>query len=216
MNKWWASLLVAFVASLGVLVIEHFLVLPMLSAEKVEIPLESSPVEGDEGSEVAIDSNNQYGDGQSSRDLRLKGDEAYRSDDFESAKYFYRRSLEIDPADNEARYWLARVYDEQEEYELAVKELEDLIESGGADWRAYKTIGRIYRIMEAYEDSVYNLRKAFEMHPDAEIQYSLAITYWHGDRMAEAIVCLEKTLEMDSEHSKARKWLPVAKERLEN
>lgn len=73
-----------------------------------------------------------------------KAEEFFKAGDNNSAAAYYLRALSLRAKDPAASKWLASIYLEQEEEEEAIRLLEELADSGGADEESLKMLIDIY------------------------------------------------------------------------
>ncbi|MBX2860251.1 MAG: tetratricopeptide repeat protein [Vampirovibrio sp.] len=99
----------------------------------------------------------------------------------EEAKYWYRRSLARDPANEESYLNMARLYEELGEFEESLKLYTDLEKLNPANASVYCSMANTYYLCQEYETAVSYYKCAFQISTDphwrAMISQSIANIY---------------------------------------
>ncbi|XP_063429921.1 stress-induced-phosphoprotein 1-like [Mytilus trossulus] len=108
---------------------------------------------------------------------KLKGNEAYKKKDFETAIVHYDKAIELDPTDITFRNNKAAVYFEMKEYDKCIETSEEAINIGRENRADYTLIakalaraGKAFMKKEDNESALRYLNKSLSEHRNPEIQ----------------------------------------------
>lgn len=98
-------------------------------------------------------------------DLRQIAFDAYRGGDFTAAEAAYRRLLEQDPADLDARMTLGVVLRRLGRLDEAISLLEGVAKAAPDDFRAFANLGLALQTAKRLDDAVAAYRRAYRLEP---------------------------------------------------
>ncbi|MCK4688849.1 MAG: tetratricopeptide repeat protein, partial [Candidatus Marinimicrobia bacterium] len=124
--------------------------------------------------------------------------------EYDKAKSFYIRAIELNPDFTEAYYNLGSVYYEQENYTDAIKNFINAIEINPDLSETYYNLGVVYGKQGNHPDAIKCYKKTIEINPDlSEAYYNLGIIYGNRGTYSNAIRCFKKSIEINPDDSKA-------------
>lgn len=122
----------------------------------------------------------------------------------EDAVYLYRKALQIDPANRDARYNLALLYQEQGMMEEAIKEFLELLKYKPDDVDALNSIGLAYFQKGLFNEAIKNYQRALTAEPESAAPYNnIGMVYAVMGRATEAEKWFKKALIVDTESAES-------------
>ena len=98
-------------------------------------------------------------------DLSQVAFDAYRAGDFAGAEAAYRRLLEQNPADVDARMTLGVVLRRLGRLDEAISTLDDVVTAAPGDFRAFANLGLALQTAKRLDDAVAAYRRAYRLEP---------------------------------------------------
>ena len=98
-------------------------------------------------------------------DLSQVAFDAYRAGDFAGAEAAYRRVLEQNPADVDARMTLGVVLRRLGRLDEAISTLDDVVTAAPDDFRAFANLGLALQTAKRLDDAVAAYRRAYRLEP---------------------------------------------------
>lgn len=98
-------------------------------------------------------------------DLRQAAFDAYRAGDFTGAEAAYRRLLDQNPEDIDARMTLGVVLRRLGRLEEAISLLEDVSKTAPNDFRAFANLGLALQTAKRLDDAIAAYRQAYRLEP---------------------------------------------------
>jgi len=133
-----------------------------------------------------------------------KGYNAGLLKEYDKAKSFYLRAIELNPDYSDAYSNLGNVYYDQENYAGAIKYYNKAIEINPDFSKAYYNLGIVYRNQGNYSDAIKCYKKAIELNPSYSAAYSnLGNVYDDQENYAAAIKYYNKAIEINPDCSEA-------------
>jgi Ca-activated chloride channel family protein len=112
-----------------------------------------------------------------------KGNRAFLKDDFVQAEVLYKKALELDAENLQAKYNLANAVYKQERFDEALelyKLTSENFQSKKDKANAYHNLGNVHLSKKEYEKSIEAFKKALKLNPtDEETRYNLAYAQKH-------------------------------------
>jgi tetratricopeptide (TPR) repeat protein len=123
----------------------------------------------------------------------------------------FRKALELDPNDADARLSLARSLLAQSEYSDVLPTLLPFVKAHPANAVAHSLLGFAYRGLEQYEPATRQLQIAVKANPDdGDIQFGLGVSLMHMGRPEEAIPHLQRAIDLEPGVEMPRLQMAVA------
>ena len=127
-----------------------------------------------------------------------KGYDAHLKKEYDKAKSFYLRAIEINPDFSEAYNNLGVVYYKQGNHTDAIKCYKKAIEINPSNSTAYNNLGLVYGKQGNPSDAIKNFIKTIEINPDfSEAYNNLGVVYEKQGRYYDAIKCYNKAIEIN-------------------
>lgn len=146
-----------------------------------------------------------------------KGNNAYFNKEYDKAKSFFLRSIELNPDFSEAYNNLGLVYHEQGNYTDAIECFHEMLEVFPNNSDAYYQLGSLYSLKGNYSDAIKYYKKAIELNPDNyDAYYFLGSRYKKQGNFSDAIKCYKKAIELNPNDSDVYKNLGVIYEKQGN
>jgi uncharacterized protein (TIGR03032 family) len=106
-----------------------------------------------------------------------RGQELYRQGQLAEAITAFRRCLELDPEDHEARYHLGVALGDVEQYDEALSQLERVIQADPERADAYNSLGYVHSRQGQPRQAIAAYDRAIALHPDHALAHmNLAMT----------------------------------------
>ena len=119
------------------------------------------------------------------------------NEDFPAAVHEFRRALDIDPVNQEARHHLARVNESAGDFALAEIAYKEAIDVRRKRWASHYALGYYYYGRGRNEDALRVLGKASALAPGNPWPYMLiGCIYYDTDRLDEAWIMMERSAEV--------------------
>ena len=107
-------------------------------------------------------------------------------------------------------HMLARVYLEDSRYDMAIVELEKVLDKEPENYDAYYDLGRVYFELGDYEDAISNFENVIEYKEDNEfLYYYLAQSYEGNNEIDKAISNYLKAITVNTKFAVAYKKLGI-------
>ncbi|MCK4641185.1 MAG: tetratricopeptide repeat protein [Candidatus Marinimicrobia bacterium] len=133
-----------------------------------------------------------------------KGYDADLKKEYDKAKSFYLRAIELNPDFSDAYNNLGLVYDKQENYSDAIKCYNKAIEINPNYSYPYNNLGNVYSDQGNDYDAIKYYMKAIELNPNNSYLYNnLGLVYDNQENYADAIKCYNKAIEINPDFSNA-------------
>jgi tetratricopeptide (TPR) repeat protein len=130
--------------------------------------------------------------------LYNKGTMLARTGQYEEAVRYLEGAVADSPANVDAWYNLALVYNKLEKYEMARDVLQKLVNSFPADAAYHYGLGASLKGLSENKDAARHFKKAVEIDPEyREAQYALALTYQMMGKRKKAMSEWQRYLEID-------------------
>lgn len=130
--------------------------------------------------------------------LYNKGTMLARTGQYEEAVRYLEGAVADGPANVDAWYNLALVYNKLDKYEMARDILQKMVNSFPADATYHYSLGASLRGLDRDKDAVEHFKKAVEFDPQyREAQYALALTYQTMGKRKKAAREWQRYLEID-------------------
>jgi tetratricopeptide (TPR) repeat protein len=120
-----------------------------------------------------------------------------------------RKAARLDPQNSEAYYYLGKLYTSKKDYSKAIKAYEKAIDLDPLSPDAFFNLGFIYYSTKEYSKAEKIFRKVVELRPFYldEAYFNLAVVQNLQGKRKESIGNLERTLEVNPNNDRARKYL---------
>jgi len=113
----------------------------------------------------------------------------------------FSKAIILNPRDHLAYFWRAYAYDENGQYDLAVKDFSKSLEFEPSDATAYSNRGATYRDMGSLEKALIDLKRALAMDPNsAPVHNNVGVVLGDMGLYEEAIREYTRALEIDPHH----------------
>lgn len=99
-----------------------------------------------------------------------RGYENYEIHQFNEAKYYYKMATFLDPKSAEIRYFLALLYEDTKQVELAKNEYKIAVQ--GKFEKAYNNLARLYIIDSSYDDAIALLTQGLQTTENEAVKYN--------------------------------------------
>ena len=130
----------------------------------------------------------------------------------EIAVKYLLRSIESNPADDQAWYLLGRCYMTQREYTMAHKAYEKAVNINDRDPTYWCSIGVLYYYNQQYHDALDTYSRALQLNPElSEIWYNLGILYECCNQVTDAVDAYTTAAALDASNQKIKSRLTVLK-----
>ncbi len=130
---------------------------------------------------------------------------------FGEAATEFRKALELDPNDADARLSLARSLLAQGEYADVLPALLPFVKAHPANAVAHSLLGFAYRGLEQYEPATRQLQIAVKANPDdGDIQFGLGVSLIHIGRPGDAIPHLQRAIDLQPDAEMPRLQMALA------
>ena len=124
--------------------------------------------------------------------------------DYENSEDRYRKALEINPQNLEARHDLAIVLLMQQRTEEAIAEFHRVLEIDPSFGKAYNSLAVVYQRQQKYGEALLNCQKALEIDPqDEDALNTMAVVYSIQGRLDEGIKIFQKIIEVNPRNIRA-------------
>jgi tetratricopeptide (TPR) repeat protein len=120
-----------------------------------------------------------------------------------------RKAARLDPQNSEAYYYLGKLYTSKKDVPKAIKAYEKSIDLDPRSPDAFFNLGFIYYSTKEYSKAEKMFRKVVELRPFYldEAYFNLAVVQNLQGKRKESIGNLERTLEVNPNNDRARKYL---------
>ncbi|WP_213423626.1 tetratricopeptide repeat protein [Bhargavaea massiliensis] len=120
--------------------------------------------------------------------------------DYPKAEGAYLECLKLDPATENAYFFLGKIYSEMEQYPKAEQAMKKAIEQAPEDPDVWNELGIIYRMQDKTHEALHCIEHATALHPDdLFFQYNRACYLSLLGRFEESSRQLERVFELDEE-----------------
>ena len=141
---------------------------------------------------------------------RTIGYKAKLNGDYTLAVEYYRKILEVEPGDYDARLAVGKLLILTEEYQEAISIFESIYFEDETDVEAMNGLGKCYGLLGMDSLSVAWYEQALGYLPENAMQHLyLAEAYGNAGRETDAILSYEKVLEIDDTYAEA--WAGIGK-----
>jgi serine/threonine protein kinase/cytochrome c-type biogenesis protein CcmH/NrfG len=125
------------------------------------------------------------------------------------ADILLRKAARLDPQNSEAYYYLGKLYTSKKEYPKAIKAYKKVIALDPRSADAFFNLGFIHYSTKEYSEAEKMFRKVVELKPFYldEAYFNLAVVQNLQGKKRESIRNLERTLEVNPNNDRARKYL---------
>ncbi len=114
------------------------------------------------------------------------------------------------PDDVALKHYLARVYIDDSRYDIAIDQLDAVLEMSPKNYDAYWDLGRVYFELGVWDMAISNYERVLEFVDDNPlIYYNVAIAYEANNEVDKAISNHLKAISLDSEFAHSYKNLGV-------
>ncbi len=139
--------------------------------------------------------------------LRRQGNVFFDQQNWDLARDYYEKAIELDPTDIAPRNNLGTVYEAQGRYEEAIAAYNKAIELDPTSNYPHHNLGVVYLAQGRYEEAIAAYNKAIELDPtDADPNVNLGVVYQTQGRYEEAIAAYKKALALDSTDTYVHLW----------
>lgn len=137
------------------------------------------------------------GQGNAARDIEA-GKKAFADKDYIGAEAYFKKALEKDPANNDARFFLARTLDAQGKKDAAMAEYRRVLEKEPEHAKANYFLGRLYYQAQKFSDAERHFKKSVTSDGKfAPAQYSLGLAQEKQGKTSDALASYKKSAETD-------------------
>lgn len=158
----------------------------------------ASGSEKNEGLETGKGSNKSESSGNTAKDIEA-GKKAFAEKDYTGAEAYFKKALEKDPTNNDARFFLARTLDAQGKKDAAMAEYRRVLEKEPEHAKANYFLGRLYYQAQKYADAERHFKKSAATDGKfAPAQYSLGLAQEKQGKSTEALASYRKSAETDA------------------
>ena len=149
-----------------------------------------------------------------------RGNLHLRKKEFNSAEFEFNSSLKLDEEHVRANYGLVKLHLEKGEDEEAMEVLNRLtsIEAlfEGENKHIFNEVGIDLRHMKMFDQALDSYRKALEINDeDPILNFNMARALIDKKQLSQALVCLDRALELKEEFPEARKLAHLLRTKLE-
>jgi len=146
------------------------------------------------------------------KDLLTEGNNLYNAGkyqeaiaiDYDKAEEYYKKVLEKDPNNNDAKMLIGNCYVNRGENQKALEWYNQIAFDEIDDPIVLYNIGTNYYNLGKYEEALRYYKKAVEIQPDfLDGLYQLGLAYLTTQKYHESIAAFEKYLKLDSESGRA-------------
>lgn len=110
----------------------------------------------------------------------------------------YRKAIELKPDYFNALYQLGKLFREMKQFEEAIKTLTQALQYQPNDVNVLNELGICYYSLGKCEEAIGYYRKSFSIKPLPEFAYNIGISYSGLKRYSEAVIYLQKAVELNS------------------
>lgn len=136
--------------------------------------------------------------GNAGKDIEA-GKKAFAEKDYTGAEAYFKKALEKDPTNNDARFFLARTLDAQGKKDAAMAEYRKVLEKEPEHAKANYFLGRLYYQAQKYADAERHFKKSAAADGKfAPAQYSLGLAQEKQGKSSEALAAYKKSAEADA------------------
>ena len=121
---------------------------------------------------------------------------------YDEAIKLLKEALELNPNNDDAKYWLANVYSlraydywESEKYEQAIQDLTESLKLEPDDYH-YFIRGRLYIANKQYKQAIQDFDKLIRSEPDEDLYMARGMAYGGLKQYEQAIQDLNKSIEL--------------------
>jgi len=140
------------------------------------------------------------------KDFFQKGSLAFMKGNFTESIDYYRRVLQLSPANSSSYYSIGTIYARMQNYQKAVEYLEKAIKLNPDFAKAYDNLGFVYYKMTEYNNAIKYLKQAVEKDSTLANAYcNLGDTYYKLNQHKKKIQYYKKAAKLGDE--KAREFL---------
>jgi tetratricopeptide (TPR) repeat protein len=130
--------------------------------------------------------------------------------EYDSAIFYYRRVLDADPSDYDAKLALARLHLMIKDYSAAESLFTEIYRNDSTDVEAMNGLGEICGLLGQDKLSIYYYERALLYLPEEIEQYFyLAKAYGNGNRLEEAIDVYRRIMRIDDTYAEA--WAGIGR-----
>lgn len=138
------------------------------------------------------------GNGNAAKDIEA-GKKAFADKDYTGAEAYFKKALEKDPTNNDARFYLARTLDAQGKKDAAMAEYRRVLEKEPEHAKANYYLGRLYYQGQKFGDAERHFKKSVASDPKfAPAQYSLGLAQEKQGKTSDALASYKKSAETDT------------------
>lgn len=148
--------------------------------------------------------NNRPEDELTAWDYLRKGNRAFDENDYDKAKEYYDKAIELNPEFAKAYYNRGIAYGELKDYDKAIEDNSKAIEFDPKDVSAYYNRGNAYYNLKRYYKAIEDYSKAIELNPElAKVYINRGNMYSKLKENYKAIKDFNKAIELDPEDTEA-------------
>ncbi|MBN8221522.1 MAG: tetratricopeptide repeat protein [Spirochaetes bacterium] len=138
------------------------------------------------------------GNGNAAKDIEA-GKKAFADKDYTGAEAYFKKALEKDPTNNDARFYLARTLDAQGKKDAAMAEYRRVLEKEPEHAKANYYLGRLYYQGQKFGDAERHFKKSVASDAKfAPAQYSLGLAQEKQGKTSDALASYKKSAETDT------------------
>jgi len=127
----------------------------------------------------------------------LQGLEHYKIGKYKKAIAKFKKAIDSDPNDIEARFYASVAYLQLGQPQDAIKYLEKAIEINPSYDDAYCQLGAACGMLGQYNNAILHFQKAIEINPDNATAHSnLGFAYYNQNQYQQALIYYQKAKEM--------------------
>ncbi|MBN1384749.1 MAG: DUF2723 domain-containing protein [Elusimicrobia bacterium] len=129
---------------------------------------------------------------------------SFNKKDFVNTERYYKESIKF--------------YKELHKQSLEYKSFPEVVQSIIKDWAiVHNDLAITYEKQKRYNEAISEYYEAIQLKPDyIDAHYNMAVTYWYQENWEQVIRKLEDTLRLNPRHQDARKYLYLAKRKIQN
>lgn len=130
----------------------------------------------------------------------------------DSAYFFYRISLDINPMLARAHLRIARIYEKQKDYQQALQEYKEVVKTDPTFFTMNPTLGEAYRYVNIIEETIQDLQQALKSNPnDISALKALGRIYYHLGKYSQARQIFENVLKISATDEEAAWYMDKIK-----